>query len=144
MVAYEIQNWDKFNTVLEYECRSYKDCGFFFFPICYADMLLEGRVCSELDAVMDLWLNTIYMDERVEGSDLGAGGLFPQRLRQSPYELRPDWFAMGLLKGKSVQDDWKAGGVGVYQHPAVLRRSGQYYLSQQLSIHHVQHCGRPG
>jgi hypothetical protein len=71
MVSYEILNWDKFNTVLEYECRSYKDCGFFFFPICYADILLEGNICSELDAVMDLWLNTIYMDERVKGSDLG-------------------------------------------------------------------------
>lgn len=71
MLRYRILNWDKFNTVLEYECRSHKDCGFFFFPICYAEKLIDGKTCSELDAVMDLWLNTIYMDERVKGSDLG-------------------------------------------------------------------------
>ena len=71
VIRYKIRNWNKFNTVLEYECRSYKDCGFLFFPIAFADKLLAGKNCSELDALMDLWLNTIYKDERVMGSDLG-------------------------------------------------------------------------
>ena len=71
IIRYRVLNWEKFNTFLEYECRCPKDIGFFFFPICYAEKLIDGKVCSELDAMMDLWLNTIYMDERVLGSDLG-------------------------------------------------------------------------
>lgn len=71
IIRYRILNWEKFNTFLEYECHCPKDIGFFFFPICYAEKLIDGKICSELDAMMDLWLNTIYMDERVKGSDLG-------------------------------------------------------------------------
>ena len=71
MLRYKIQNWEKFNTVLEYECRSQKDCGFFFFPITYGEKLMSGKSCSDLDALMDLWLNTIYKDHRVKGSDIG-------------------------------------------------------------------------
>lgn len=32
---------------------------------------MEGKRCSERDILMDLWLNTIYKDDRVRGSDLG-------------------------------------------------------------------------
>jgi hypothetical protein len=71
IVRYRILDWADFNTVLEYECPCQKDRGFFFFPICYADRLIAGKVCSELDAMMDLWLATIYKDERVMGSDIG-------------------------------------------------------------------------
>ena len=70
-IRYRILNWEKFNTVLEYECRCQKDCGFFFFPISYGTQLMEGRRCSEKDILLDLWLNTIYRDDRVKGSDLG-------------------------------------------------------------------------
>lgn len=71
MIYYKILHWEKFNTVLEYECRCPKNSGFFFFPIKYSKKLIKERRCSELDAIMDMWLNTIYMDERVKGSDLG-------------------------------------------------------------------------
>lgn len=71
MIRYKIKGWEKFNTVLEYECRSQKDSGFFFFPITFAKKLISKKTCSELDALMDLWLNTIYKDERIKGSDIG-------------------------------------------------------------------------
>lgn len=71
LVHYQILNWGTFNTVLEYECRCQKDCGFFFFPINFGKRLMEGKRCSERDILMDLWLNTIYKDERVRGSEIG-------------------------------------------------------------------------
>lgn len=70
-VHYRILNWSRFNASFEYECRCPKDSGFFFFPIAYAERLIKNKRCSDLDALMDLWLNTIYMDDRVQGSDLG-------------------------------------------------------------------------
>ena len=43
LVHYRILNWGTFNTVLEYECRCQKDCGFFFFPISFGKRLMEGK-----------------------------------------------------------------------------------------------------
>jgi DNA-binding IscR family transcriptional regulator len=71
LVHYQILNWGAFNTVLEYECRCQKDCGFFFFPISFGKRLMEDKRCSERDILMDLWLNTIYKDERIKGSEIG-------------------------------------------------------------------------
>ena len=71
LVRYRILNWGTFNTVLEYECRCQKDCGFFFFPISFGKRLMEDKRCSERDILMDLWLNTIYKDERIKGSEIG-------------------------------------------------------------------------
>ena len=71
LVHYRILNWGTFNTVLEYECCCQKDCGFFFFPISFGKRLMEGKRCSERDILIDLWLNTIYKDERIKGSEIG-------------------------------------------------------------------------
>ena len=71
LVRYQIHNWGKFNTVLEYECRCQKDSGFFFFPICFGQQLMKGKRCSERDILIDLWLHAIYKDGRVKGSELG-------------------------------------------------------------------------
>ena len=71
LVRYRILNWGAFNTVLEYECRCQKDCGFFFFPISFGKRLMEGTRCSERDIIMDLWLNTIYKDGRIKGAEIG-------------------------------------------------------------------------
>ena len=51
LVRYQIHNWGKFNTVLEYECRCQKDSGFFFFPICFGQQLIKGKRCSEQDMI---------------------------------------------------------------------------------------------
>lgn len=71
LVHYRILNWGTFNTVLEYECRCQKDCGFFFFPVSFGKRLMKGKRCSERDILIDLWLNTIYKDERIKGSEIG-------------------------------------------------------------------------
>lgn len=68
----KIEGWEKFNTALEYNAPCTKDTGFFFFPVKTADELISMGKCSEMDAILDLWLHAIYNDERVQGSDLGA------------------------------------------------------------------------
>ena len=45
--------------------------GFFFFPVSTATELVSAGHCSEMDAVLDLWLNTVYNDPHVLGSDVG-------------------------------------------------------------------------
>lgn len=70
LVKYRINNWCKTNRVLDYNAPCQKQTGFFFLPISVANELVSFGKCSEMDAVLDLWINTIYNDEQVQGSDV--------------------------------------------------------------------------
>jgi len=71
LVKFKITGWRKHNTILDYNAPCQKDTGFFFFPMSAAAELVSVGKCSEMDAVLDLWLNTIYNDEQVQGSEVG-------------------------------------------------------------------------
>ena len=70
LIKYCINNWCKTNRVLDYNAPCQKQTGFFFLPISVANELVSFGKCSEMDAVLDLWINTIYNDEQVQGSDV--------------------------------------------------------------------------
>ena len=70
LIKYCINNWCKINRVLDYNAPCQKQTGFFFLPISVANELVSFGKCSEMDAVLDLWINTIYNDEQVQGSDV--------------------------------------------------------------------------
>ncbi len=70
-VKFSINNWTKFNTVVEANAPCTKDDGFFFFPYrLVSEFIGEGK-CSEMDIILDLWLNTIYNDSCIPGSNVG-------------------------------------------------------------------------
>jgi hypothetical protein len=71
VIKYRISDWEKHNTVLDYNCPCQKDSGFFFMPLSSAAELISTERCSEMDIVLDLWLSTIYNDTQVQGSDVG-------------------------------------------------------------------------
>ena len=71
LVKFHISNWHHHNRVLDYNAPCQKDTGFFFLPITTANELVSHGRCSEMDALLDLWINTIYNDKQVEGSDVG-------------------------------------------------------------------------
>jgi hypothetical protein len=71
IVKFKITGWRKHNTILDYNAPCQKETGFFFFPMSAATELVSTGKCSEMDAVLDLWLNTIYNDEQVQGSEIG-------------------------------------------------------------------------
>ena len=70
-VKYTIHNWAKFNTVVEANAPCTKDDGFFFFPYRLVSEFIGSGKCSEMDIILDLWLNTIYNDTCIPGSDVG-------------------------------------------------------------------------
>lgn len=70
-VKYSITNWSKFNTSLEADVPCQKDVGFFFFPYHLVTEFIGNGKCSEMDIVLDLWLNAVYNDSRIPGSDVG-------------------------------------------------------------------------
>ena len=71
LVQYRILDWPRYNTVLDYSCPCQKDSGFFFLPMSAASRLLSLGKCSEMDVLLDLWLNAIYNDHQVAGSEAG-------------------------------------------------------------------------
>lgn len=71
MIKYKIKRWCKYNQVLDYNAPCLKDSGFFFLPVSIANELVSIGRCSEMDAVLDLWINTVYNDAQVKDSDTG-------------------------------------------------------------------------
>lgn len=71
VVKFKVKGWRQHNTALDYNAPCQKDSGFFFMPIAVATDLISAEKCSDMDCVLDLWLNTIYNDEQVKGSDIG-------------------------------------------------------------------------
>ena len=71
LVKFHITNWHQHNCALDYNAPCQKDTGFFFLPGTIANELISHGRCSEMDALLDLWVNTVYNDKQVEGSDIG-------------------------------------------------------------------------
>lgn len=71
LVKFSIKSWRKHNTVLDYNCPSQKETGFFFLPIATAVELIGTGRASEMDIVLDLWISTVYKDQQVQGSEIG-------------------------------------------------------------------------
>lgn len=71
LVKFRIANWHRHNRVQDYNAPCQKDTGFFFLPISIANELVSYGRCSEMDVLLDLWINTVYNDDQVEGSSAG-------------------------------------------------------------------------
>ncbi len=71
LVKFKINGWNKHNRVLDYNAPCQKDTGFFFLPVATANEIVSGGRCSEMDVLLDLWVNTIYNDQQVVGSETG-------------------------------------------------------------------------
>ncbi len=64
-------NYVRFETTSDEESATcQKETGFFFLPVSVANELVSYGKCSEMDAVLDLWINTVYNDSQVQGSDV--------------------------------------------------------------------------
>lgn len=59
LVRFKISSWKRNNIVLDYNAPCQKDMGFFFFPVSEIYELISLGKCSEMDIVLDLWMNTI-------------------------------------------------------------------------------------
>lgn len=78
-VKFRINDWSKFNSTIEatapcgFGCspNTGRTSGFFFFPYKMVSEFIGKGKCSEMDILLDLWLNAIYNDERIAGSDVG-------------------------------------------------------------------------
>jgi len=135
-IFYKIINWDKYNSFMEYEAHCHKDDGFFFFPYEYIEKFMGNeQKCSEKDIIIDLWLNTIYNDQRVDGSEIGPVVYFRNGTgnpRTTYSYLSRRWNSSKASVGR-VLEKLQANGYITY-----LTFSGRYgtaiYLNGYLSL----------
>ena len=71
LVKFHITDWELFNTAISCDGLCQKESGFFFIPIAKANELVKLGKCSEMDIVLDLWMQTVYNEDLVRGSELG-------------------------------------------------------------------------
>ena len=57
--------------MLDYNCLSQKETGFFFLPFATAAELIGIGCASEMDIVLELWISAVYKDQQVQGSEIG-------------------------------------------------------------------------
>ena len=106
LVKFRISHWHRHNRVLDYNAPCQKDTGFFFLPIATAAELISQTRCSEMDALLDLWINTVYNDQKVQGSESGPVVYF-RNCTGSPLvsysELGQRWGVSKATAGRYLQ-----------------------------------------
>jgi len=134
LVKFKITGWHKFNTVLDYNAPCQKDTGFFFLPVSKAAELVGSVRCSEMDIVLDLWMNTVYNDEQVQGSEAGPvvylrNGTGCPLIGYSDLALR--WGLSKSSVGRLLNKLVGCGYISLLSFPG--RRGSAIYLNNYLS-----------
>ena len=144
LVQYRILDWPRYNTVLDYSCPCQKDSGFFFLPMSAASRLLSLGKCSEMDALLDLWLNAIYNDHQVAGSEAGPV-VYLRNGTGSPLvsyaELGKRWGVSKATAGRILGKFARLEYIKTFFIPR-SQRNGDLFA--ELSVHHVPDLRRYG
>ncbi|HML33416.1 helix-turn-helix domain-containing protein [Sporomusa sphaeroides] len=134
VVKFKIKGWRRHNTVLDYNAPCQKDSGFFFMPIAAAAEIISSEKCSEMDCVLDLWLNAIYNDEQVKGSDIGPV-VYMRNGTGSPLlgyaELAERWGISKATVGRFLKRMEAAGYLSLMSFPGT--HGSVIYLQNYLS-----------
>lgn len=75
VVKYKILHWARHNSALEYNAPCQKDTGFFFLPVSVALELVSSARCSEMDIVLDRFLEENFALEHFLLAPLSRFGL---------------------------------------------------------------------
>ncbi len=67
-VKYRIKDWHRLNRAMYEGAPCHKDKGYFYLPTSVVSDIIGRRHLSEMDAFLDLWLNAVYDDNRVQNS----------------------------------------------------------------------------
>ena len=136
LVKFKIKGWCKYNRVLEYNAPCQKDTGFFFLPISVANELVSAGRCSEMDAMLDLWINTVYNDTQVQGSEVGPV-VYEKRHRKPTHRVCGACTALGRVQGDGRTLSPQNAGARLSIYGRIPRNARHGYLPQAISFDHV-------
>jgi len=61
-IKFVITNWNSLNTIYGSDNPCGEDSGFFFISTNKAADIIKSEHCSEMDVMLDLWINAVYND----------------------------------------------------------------------------------
>ena len=134
LVRYQIKDWRRHNTVLDYNCPCQKDTGFYFLPVSTATDLISVGRCSEMDILLDLWISAVYNDERVQGSFTGPVAYFRNGSGKplvSYADLAARWGISKATVGRVLKKLSRLGHITLVTFPG--RHGTVIYLKNYLS-----------
>jgi hypothetical protein len=142
VVKFKIKGWRYFNTIVDYNEPCQKDTGFFFLPISKTAEIISAERCSEMDIVLDLWMNTVYNDEQVQGSEV-APVVYMRNGTGSPLigyaDLALRWGHSKATAGRALKKLERQGYISLLtfpgKHGSVI--SLKNYLSTMFQISDV-------
>ncbi len=138
VIKYRLSGWAKYNRILEYNAPCQKDIGFFFMPVHIAAELVGSGKNSEMDALIDMWINTVYNDPQVKGSET-APVVYMRNGTGSPLigyaELAERWGVSKATVSRYMKKLTELGYVNLMTYPgthgSVISLQG-YSLSEHL------------
>ena len=135
LIKFSIVHWTDSNRVLEYNAPCQKDIGFFFFPIEMEKEFISAERCSEMDMILDLWINAVYNDEQVEGSTVGPV-VYMRNGTGNPFlsyaELAKRWSVSKSTVGRTLKRLQKREYLTLLSFPG--RYGSVIYLNNYLSV----------
>ena len=142
VIKYRISGWAKHNRIHEYNAPCQKDMGFFFMPVHIAAELVGSGKNSEMDALIDMWINTVYNDPQVKGSEV-APVIYMRNGTGSPLvgyaELAERWGVSKATVGRYMNKLSDLGYVNLVTYPgthgSVISLRG--YLSTMFQVSDV-------
>jgi len=123
VIKYRLKGWAKYNRILEYNAPCQKDIGFFFMPVHIAAELIGNGKNTEMDALIDMWINTVYNDPQVKGSET-APVVYMRNGTGSPLigysELAERWGVSKATAGRYMKKLSELGYVNLMSYPGTL------------------------
>jgi len=142
VIKYRLSGWAKYNRILEYNAPCQKDIGFFFMPVNIAAELVGSGKNSEMDALIDMWINTVYNDPQVKGSEM-APVVYMRNGSGSPLvgysELAERWRISKATVGRYMRKLSDHGYVNLMTYPGTHGSviSLQGYMSTMFQVSDV-------
>lgn len=142
VIKYRLSGWAKYNRILEYNAPCQKDIGFFFLPVHIAAELVGSGKNSEMDALIDMWINTVYNDPQVKGSET-APVVYMRNGSGSPLvgyaELAERWGVSKATAGRYMKKLSELGYVNLLSYPGTHGSviSLQGYMSTMFQVSDV-------
>ena len=139
VIKYRLSGWAKYNRILEYNAPCQKDIGFFFMPVDLASELVGSGKNSEMDALIDMWINTVYNDPQVKGSET-APVVYMRNGTGSPLigyaELAERWGISKATVGRYMKKLSELGYVKLMTYPGTHGSviSLQGYMSTMFQV----------
>lgn len=125
-VKYRIKDWKKLNYAVEEHAPCHEDKGYFYLPLSVASDMIGRRHLSEMDALLDLWLNTVFDESRVQSSVV------------DPVVYMRNGTGKPNVDNGYLSKRWNVSASTADKYLQKLKNNGYIYYTEKVGVNGVQ------